>query len=270
MLRPSTRYLPALPPPLASREVLGSSLPSSPASWDQRPAQDNELLRLRAEAIASKANEARWSKAASRAHDDVEELIRVAKQREAALAAAEQQCGTLREENTSLQERVATLEQWRLAVDGVFKSSGITVRVEEPAAEAAKPKDDQYIEPITYPEAFDAIGGAAKLEEYEGVSREIEMQVSDAAMAAELKKLLPRDYEKRTGFSTKLVNQPYVRNLEELYAQANQIHASFDAVIRLLAKLTDGVALIPPLKGEIRARMKALFKCVETEASEAP
>ena len=39
-----------------------------------------------------------------------------------------------------------------------------------------------------------------------------------------IKKLLPRDYARRAGFSTRLVNQPYVSSLEELYVQANRAH----------------------------------------------
>ena len=233
---------------------------------------DNELLSMRAAAINSKVNEARWSQAAMRAHKDAEELIRVAKEHADARAAAEQQAAQVQDENIALQQRVADLEQWQLRVEETLKASGIVMSQPAAHAESKQADSEQMPEqtvPITYLEAFEAIGGMAKLAQYLAVSKAIEKKVSNPELVKELKELLPRDYERRTGFSTKLINQHYVRTLEELYAQARAIYPSFDAVIRQLASKTNGEALIPPMKGDVRARMKALFKCV-LRAANAP
>jgi len=216
------------------------------------------------------------------------------------------------DEHVALQQRVAELEQWRLALQGSVamkceldatnremaalwavckaeamrptdvgtaqmpadrkgghKASGIAPSQPASQAKSEQSKSEQKPEqtvpveqavPITYLEAFEAIGGMAKLALYQAISKEIEAKVSNPELDAELKLLLPRDYERRTGFSTKLINQPYVRDLEELYAQANTIYPSFGELIRQLANKTNGEALIPIIKGEVRARMKALFK----------
>ena len=91
--------------------------------------------------------------------------------------------------------------------------------------------------------------------------------VGDPELDEELRKLLPRDYGKRKGFSTRLVNQHFVENLEELYRRANVVHEKFDDVVRALAAKTGGRAVVPPVKGEVRARMKALFKYADEGAA---
>ena len=99
-----------------------------------------------------------------------------------------------------------------------------------------------------------------ELQKYAALSEELTASIDDKELTAELKRLLPRDYAKRTGFSTKLVNQPFCATLEQLYARANAVHDAFDDVVRDLAEKTSGRPLLPPVKGEVRARMKALFK----------
>ena len=118
----------------------------------------------------------------------------------------------------------------------------------------------EVVQSITYAEAFELIGGEAELQKYAALSEELTASIDDKELAAELKRLLPRDYAKRTGFSTKLVNQPFCATLEQLYARANAVHDAFDDVVRNLAEKTSGRPLLPPVKGEVRARMKALFK----------
>ena len=139
------------------------------------------------------------------------------------------------------------------------------LRDDKPAAAAeapasVQPKASVAMVPITYEEAFVAIGGESELAKHMEASRQLQARVSDATLDAELKLLLPRDYTKRTGFSTKLINQPFVRDLDALYAQANAIYGSYDKCIRELAMKLGAKALVPPLKGEVRARMKAIFK----------
>ena len=139
------------------------------------------------------------------------------------------------------------------------------LRENKPAAAVEAPatvqrKASVAMVPITYEEAFVAIGGELELAKHMEASRQLQARVSDATLDAELKLLLPRDYTKRTGFSTKLINQPFVRDLDALYAQANAIYGSYDQCIRELAVKLGAKALVPPLKGEVRARMKAIFK----------
>lgn len=138
-------------------------------------------------------------------------------------------------------------------------------QAEAPAAKAkGSPEAAHPVQPISYDEAFKAIGGDEELAKYTDQSRQLQASVSNEELEAELKQLLPRDYMKRTGFSTKLINQPFVCGLEELYARANVVHAYFDTAVRALAEKTKSKAIVPPIKGEVRARMKALFKYCDT------
>jgi hypothetical protein len=139
-----------------------------------------------------------------------------------------------------------------------LRENKLAAAAEAPAS--VQPKASVAMVPITYEEAFVAIGGESELAKHMEASRQLQARVSDATLDAELKLLLPRDYTKRTGFSTKLINQPFVRDLDALYAQANSIYGSYDKCIRELAMKLGAKALVPPLKGEVRARMKAIFK----------
>ena len=116
------------------------------------------------------------------------------------------------------------------------------------------------LEPITYDDAFVAIGGESELAKHTEASQQLQARVSDAELDAELQRVLLRDYTERTGFSTKLINQPFVRDLDALYEQANAIYSSYAKCIQELAAKLGAKALVPPLKGEARARMKAIFK----------
>ena len=120
-------------------------------------------------------------------------------------------------------------------------------------------------QPITYRKALQDIGGATKLAQYAQTSRSIEARTHDLALKAELKLLLPRDYKDRIGYSTLLVHQRFVRTLPELYAQARVAHHAFEELIYRIAHATGGTAIVPPIKGEARARMKALFKYCDAE-----
>eukprot|EP00937_MAST-01D_sp_MAST-1D-sp2_P002894 g2894.t1 len=114
---------------------------------------------------------------------------------------------------------------------------------------------------ITYTEAF-RNGGGERLGEFAELSERLQQRAVDEDLSTQLSKLLPRDYQKRAGFSTLLVNQPYVTELDELYAEARRVHADYTALVQRLADSTTprGTAIVPPIKGQKRARMKALFK----------
>ena len=76
----------------------------------------------------------------------------------------------------------------------------------------------------------------------------------------ELQKLLPRDFSQRAGFSTRLVNQPFVGDLESLYARAAKVYPHYEARVRALAQQTGSAALFGGMKKAKRARSKAQFK----------
>ena len=125
---------------------------------------------------------------------------------------------------------------------------------QKPSVKASVP-----LEPITYEDAFKLIGGESELAKHTEASQQLQARVSDAELDAELQRVL-RDYTERTGFSTKLINQPFVSDLDALYAQANAIYSGYAKCIQELAAKLGAKALVPPLKGEARARMKAIFK----------
>ena len=133
-----------------------------------------------------------------------------------------------------------------------------------PVREAAPPHKDaaeaSSLEPITESQAFEKIGGDEALKKCAHIRCKVVNFTTDSELDEETKRLLPRDFRKRTGFSTKLINQPYVRDLESLYKRAESAKNGFDRIIHEIALATGGNALIPPIKGQQRARMKANFK----------
>ena len=129
----------------------------------------------------------------------------------------------------------------------------------ETPEEAKAPAPDS-VKPITYAEAFALSGGQDSVAKHEALSRDLEGKVSGADIDAELKALLPRDYRRRLGFSTRLINQPFVSDIDALYEQAGKAFVTFQALVHDLAKQTGGTAFVPPLKGKERALAKAAFK----------
>ena len=167
------------------------------------------------------------------------------------------------------------LQATRAELDRVVRTGGSADRHDAPEASEApvvvvgQAEKAEAVESITYGEAFEAIGGASELRRYAAVSARLAASVGDADLDRELQKLLPRDYAARKGFSTRLVNQHFIKSLDELYDQANVVHEKFDDAVRALATATGGCAVVPPVKGEVRARMKALFKYADEGASAA-
>ena len=89
----------------------------------------------------------------------------------------------------------------------------------------------EAVGPISY-ERPSRPSAAAELRRHAAVSARLEAVVGDPELDEELRKLLPRDYGKRKGFSTRLVNQHFVENLEGLRRRANVVHEKFDDVVR--------------------------------------
>ena len=125
-------------------------------------------------------------------------------------------------------------------------------------------KNDLYkckkVETITYEKAWESLGGDNELKKYTGQSKFIWSMVVDSNMDKEMKSLLRLKYLDHKSYSTALVNQRYVQSLEELYNKANKIFPKWKTEITSLATKTGGLAIVPPVKGEVRARMKALYK----------
>ena len=165
-----------------------------------------------------------------------------------------------------LEARLAVAEG-RGAEDPAAAQSAATGGAEEPAAPppvvvppALRRDATASLEPLTYEEAFAELGGEAEVAR---VSVDFPRSSEDAAIEAELSLLLPRDFQERRGFSTKLVNQAYVSDLETLYAQAARVYPSFAAKILDLGAALGHLgarADVAPLKSMLRARMKAAFK----------
>lgn len=57
---------------------------------------------------------------------------------------------------------------------------------------------------ISYDKAFELIGGDAALKRNKQLTRDLQAESTDDSLEEELCKLLPRDYTKCTGYSTKL------------------------------------------------------------------
>ena len=221
------------------------------------------LLQLRADNQSAKLRAQRLEAAQERRDSALQEALAKIARLEAAIEGREAAV------DSAVGAAVARVEAMEEVVAG-FKAATPMPGVKE--AEQSMPRKPERhgtvhdaLEPITYDAAFHQIGGATKLGEYAGLSAQLLAKTGDAALDAEIKKLLPRDYARRAGFSTRLVNQKYVSSLEELYEEANRAHETFDALLRELAQQTGGAALVPPIKGEVRARMKALFKYRDAE-----
>ena len=128
------------------------------------------------------------------------------------------------------------------------------------AAEAPTHHGSPALEPITYERAFSLIGGDKQLAEAKAL-RDVQMaKVRDSQLDQELNHMLPHDYQQRKGFSTTLVNQPYVSDLHMLYTLARPVHQLFKQRLQALAARTGGVAHVPTMKGQERAMTKAEFK----------
>ena len=78
-----------------------------------------------------------------------------------------------------------------------------------------KPKhDNATLEPLSYDAAFEQLGGQAALDNYRERSRQLLARTRDDALEKELADL---QMTERRGFSTALVNQRFVEDLDELY-----------------------------------------------------
>ncbi|MEM7676306.1 MAG: hypothetical protein AAF449_09925 [Myxococcota bacterium] len=117
--------------------------------------------------------------------------------------------------------------------------------------------------PLTTTEAFEQLGGESALERYKTTAADLcrEHDIYDDTLATEVDLLLPMaDITKRRGFSTKLINQPYAYDLDEVFEDAKRVLPSFTELIRSIADQTTGTPHVAPLKSKKRAHMKGVFK----------
>ena len=116
-----------------------------------------------------------------------------------------------------------------------------------------------HAKPISYAEAFASVGGDAAVSAAAATRAHVRGLVSDPELAEAVHALLRADLNRR-GFSTMLVSQPFVTNLDELYARAAAALPVFARTVARVAELAGGVPMVAPLKSKERATMKALFK----------
>ena len=82
------------------------------------------------------------------------------------------------------------------------------------APPAKKPHDNTALEPLSYDAAFEQLGGQKALDQYAARSKALIERTRDDALEKELADL---QMTERRGFSTALVNQRFVEDLDELY-----------------------------------------------------
>jgi len=116
-----------------------------------------------------------------------------------------------------------------------------------------------------YDDAFAKSGGEAALIRYKGVSDSHRKKVNNETIGVELDKLLPPSMN-WNGRSKFLVNQSYVRSIEELYENAEGSHTKFKiAMNEIAAKTKKARADVPRLKTRQRAIEKAKFKYIDED-----
>jgi len=112
--------------------------------------------------------------------------------------------------------------------------------------------------PSSYEEAFEQAGGQSMVDEAKQLVNDL--QQKDAALDKEIRDLLPEEFSKRRGYSTRLVSQHFVSDLDTLLHQAEKVLDSFQAKIQELAQRTGGQPYLAPRKERTRARIKAMHK----------
>ena len=127
--------------------------------------------------------------------------------------------------------------------------------------ERLDPPDDKAL--LTYAQAYELIGGDTQLAGARSLREKQNARISNPALDAEVKQLLPLDYQQRIGFSTALINQPFVSNLDSLYVKSQPVYQLFRQRVEALASKTGGKAHVPVMKGQERATMKAQFKYLD-------
>lgn len=168
---------------------------------------------------------------------------------------------TLKETVDSLVDEVSACKRALSEIRGQATNDAESTNAK--ASTAAAPQThqaSQSLEPISYKEAFEKSGGQKTVEKYTALSRRLQDEVSSLQVAEQMKELMAGEFYRRKGFSTGLLNQGYVNRLDTLYKEARIVYKDFDAAVQKIADATGGTAVVPPIKGEKRARMKAMFK----------
>lgn len=131
-----------------------------------------------------------------------------------------------------------------------------------PATEAkevtVEPAINLVEDEFTYLDAFQQGGGESAVEKYSEISDAVAAQAVPPQLTEELQELF-LNCSKR-GFSTVLVNQPFVSDLEQLYELAQRALPVFNNFVSRVASDTQGKAQLDSLKTHKRALAKATFK----------
>jgi len=112
---------------------------------------------------------------------------------------------------------------------------------------------------LTYDLAFQTTGGVEAVKQAAAVSKTIQARAVDPALTNELLDLF-KNCSKR-GYSTALVNQPFVSDLRELYEDAKLALPAFATLLQGVTTETGASqCLVANLKSIDRARAKSAFK----------
>jgi len=138
-----------------------------------------------------------------------------------------------------------------------------------PSGDAAEQHDTTQKPPSAYQRAFEAAGGQGALDEAKDITRHQQLKAVDEELEQEIWELLPTDLQYRKGYSSRLLNQRFVADLDTLLGEADAVLEGFHAKVREQAKATGGTEILVPRKDRARAEMKAVFKYPDTNGGVA-
>jgi len=153
----------------------------------------------------------------------------------------------------------ASLEQMKTAASSSTKPETTIQKPNIPDTPEARPRTSQY----SYEMAFESVGGTKALSKAVELSKRMRHFVADTILDTEIRDLLPKDFKKRKAYSTAVVSQHFVEDLDTLLAQADAVLESFHAKVQHIAEATQGTGHFPPRKSKNRAQSKAVFKYKE-------
>eukprot|EP00531_Pseudo-nitzschia_arenysensis_P005170 CAMPEP_0116134506 /NCGR_PEP_ID=MMETSP0329-20121206/10682_1 /TAXON_ID=697910 /ORGANISM="Pseudo-nitzschia arenysensis, Strain B593" /LENGTH=259 /DNA_ID=CAMNT_0003629221 /DNA_START=57 /DNA_END=832 /DNA_ORIENTATION=+ len=168
----------------------------------------------------------------------------------------------VRKENKRVDRRISAIENARRKSDIQKREDDAETNESDPPDQIASTEVELILDMDSekkYQEAFIECGGDEALKRFEDASDDLQDRVLDKFVGKELEKLLPQSMD-LTGASKVLVNQSYVRTLDELYEKGDKAHVLFKQAIEEIASQTNSKPSVPDTKGRDRAMQKALFK----------
>ena len=95
---------------------------------------------------------------------------------------------------------------------------------------------------LSYAAAIEELGGSDALSQYKDYVARLYPRQDQRALYAELRSFLPSDFRLRAAYSTRVLNQRYVSDLDELYEDAARVQGSYAAFVRDVAARTGAAA----------------------------